>query len=174
MKIIRLSLLATSLFLVSCQSYNNAVTPKAKVITDDFDGSKIVMQSPISSASKLSEPWHLLGFDYNSKTPGTVYLTAVTQGINNVFGLEFNADGKFIKTSRVSVSTDLKFSRYGDKSQSRFTIPYNDFVTISNSSSVKMKIVKANSYSVSSFGTSTRALVNSKFQSFLEKTASLR
>lgn len=173
MRTIRLSILTASLFLVSCQSYNNAVTPKAKVITDDFDGSKIVTQSPISSASKLSEPWHLLGFDYTSKTPNTFYLTAVTQGIDNVFGLEFNADGKFIKTTRVS-STEIKLAQLGNKSQSRFSIPYADFVTIANASSVKMKIVKAHNYSVSSFGTSTGALVGSKFQPFLEKVSSLR
>ena len=56
---------------------------------------------------------------------------------------------------------------YGSWSTRRFALTYNEFVTIATAPTVKMKVSGANTYGVSSFGTSTNALVNKKFPKFL-------
>ena len=148
---------------------NSAMTPASKVTTDAFDGSKIVSQAPVSSSASLTEDWHTLGFDYTSKAPDKVYLTAGVQGINNVFGLDFNVGGRMIAANRASLTTE-----YDSWSTRRFWVSYKDFIAIATAPSVKMKVSGANSYGVSSFGTSTNALVNKKFPPFLEKLQSAR
>src|SRR3954452_14919778 len=85
--------------LVSCQDINSAITPGSKSMTDDFDGSKVITQAPVSSSSTLAEAWHTLGFDWSSKTPDRIFLTAGVQGTNNVFGLDFNVGGRVITAS---------------------------------------------------------------------------
>jgi hypothetical protein len=148
---------------------NSAMTPASKVTTDAFDGSKIVSQAPVSSSASLTEDWHTLGFDYTSKAPDKVYLTAGVQGISNVFGLDFNVGGRMIAANRASLITE-----YDSWSTRRFWVSYKDFIAIATAPSVKMKVSGANSYGVSSFGTSTNALVNKKFSPFLEKLQSAR
>jgi len=153
----------TSAVLPSCQSYNAAVTPSTKVTADNFDGSKVINQPPVSSSASLAEDWHTLGFDWNSRTPDKVFLTAGVQGINNVFGLAFNIAGKTITAQPASLTTD-----YSAWSTRRFYVSYREFEAIATSPLVKMKVSGVNSYTVSSFGTSTGALVGKKFPAFLE------
>lgn len=160
--------------LTSCSDMSSAMTPSAKVIKDDFDGSNIIRQNPVSSASKLSESWHSLGFEYVSSQPNKVFLTARTQGVNNIFSLDFNVGGKFIKAKTASLTTDYNTSKYGGWSDRRFYVSYSDFVAIATAPSVKMKASGGNTYGVSSFGTSTKALVNKKFPSFLAKVKALK
>ena len=169
MKIKFLFVTIISFICASCQSYNSAVTPKARVGIDSFDGSKTISQKPVSSASKLTESWHTLGFDWTSKNPNKVYLTAGVQGINNVFDLDFNVGGKVITANKASSTTE-----YGSTSTRRFYVSYNDFKAIATAPIVKMKVSGANDYGVSSFGTSTKALVNTKFTPFLQQVQSLK
>jgi hypothetical protein len=50
------------------------------LVKDDFDGSIIVRQTPVSASSSMSEAWHTLGFSWNQKTPNIIYITAGTVG----------------------------------------------------------------------------------------------
>jgi hypothetical protein len=162
---IRLPLLCIlAVTLNSCQDVNSALTPATKTSTDDFDGSTVVRQPPVSAASSLAEAWHTLGFDWNSRTPEKVFLTAGVQGTANIFGLDFNVGGHFITASETEIVTD-----YGPVSTRRFAVSRADFVKIATAPSVKMKVSGAHGYGVSSFGTATNALVNKKFPQFLQK-----
>ena len=172
MKTITSHLLAALLIvpiLTGCQTMNSAVTPATKVTTDSFDGSKVINQPPVSSSASLAEDWHTLGFDWNSRTPDKVFLTAGVQGINNVFGLAFNVAGRTITAQPASLTTD-----YSAWSTRRFYVSYREFEAIATSPLVKMKVSGANSYGVSSFGTSTNALVGKKFPEFLQQVRSSR
>ena len=155
--------------LASCQDMNSAMTPKSKVLTDDFDGSQIVRQEPVSSSASITEDWHILGFEYRSSTPDRVFVTAGVHGINNAFGLPFNIGGRTIQAEEASLTTE-----YGSLSTRRFHVSYKDFITIATAPMVKMKVSGANSYGVSSFGTSTKALVNMKFPPFLERIQTVK
>lgn len=170
MKLSLLLLSVTSACLFnSCQSMNSAMTPATKVTTDDFDGSKVISQPPVSSSASLAEDWHTLGFDWNSRTPDQVFLTAGIQGINNIFGLDFNVGGKTITAHSASLSTE-----YDSWSTRRFVVSRREFEAIATAPLVKMKVSGANSYGVSSFGTSTDALVGKKFPAFLEQLRASR
>lgn len=155
--------------LGSCQDMNAAMTPQTKVTTDSFDGSTVVRQEPVSSSASLSEDWHTLGFDWTSRTPDVVFLTAGVSGTNNVFGLDFNVGGKMIRAQEASLTTE-----YGSWSTRRFKVSYKEFEAIATAPSVKMKVSGANSYGVSSFGTATNALVNKKLPAFLQKVQAAR
>lgn len=157
------------MLLGSCQDINSAMTPASKVTTDNFDGSRIISQDPVSSSASLTEDWHTLGFDYTSKSPDKVFVTAGVQGINNVFGLDFNVGGRMIHAQEASLTTE-----YSAWSSRRFYVSYKDFILIATAPSVKMKVSGTNKYGVSSFGTSTDALVNKKFPPFLQKLQSAR
>lgn len=166
--LLALALLAP-IALNSCQSMNSAMTPSTRVSTDDFDGSTVISQAPVSASASLTEDWHTLGFDWNSRTPDMVFLTAGVQGIENVFGLEFNVGGRIIKAQKASMTTD-----YDSWSTRRYAVSYGDFERIANAPLVKMKVVGAHGYGVSSFGTSTDALVGRKLPDFLQKVRQAR
>ena len=153
----------TALLFNGCQSYNATMTPRTKVTADAFDGSRVITQPSVSSSASLTEDWHMLGFDWNSRTADKVFLTAGVRGTNNVFGLDFNVGGKVITARPASLTTE-----YGPWSTRRFVVSRKEFETIATAPLVKMKVSGANSYGVSSFGTSTGALVGSKFPPFLQ------
>ncbi|MES2476445.1 MAG: hypothetical protein V4640_11750 [Verrucomicrobiota bacterium] len=155
--------------LTGCQTVNSALTPATQVTTDDFDGSKVVRQEPVSSSNSLTEDWHTLGFDWTSRTPDKVFLTIGVHGINNIFGLEFNVGGRTISAPSASMTTEL-----GPWSTRRFVVSYGEFATIASAPMVKMKVSGANTYGVSSFGTATDALVGKKFPAFLEQVQAAR
>ena len=170
MKIVTMAgVLVISIILSACQSYNAAMSPDARTIVDDFDGSKVIRQDPVSAASSLSESWHTLGFEWVSKWPDKVFLTVGVHGIENVFNVQFNVGGEIIKGEEASYGTD-----YGDWSSNRFIVSYFDFEKIATAPTVKMKVSTGNSYGVSSFGGTSMAVVNSKFQPFLNKINQLR
>ncbi len=152
-----------------CQSINSAMTPSSRVSTDPFDGTTTVTQPPVSAAASLTEDWHTLGFEWTARTPNQVFLTPGVQGIDNIFGLEFNVAGRMISASSASLTTD-----YADWSTRRFVVSYQDFVTIATAPIVKMKVSGANSYGVSSFGTGTSALVSKKLPTFLQQVQAAR
>ena len=91
------TMLLAGLLVAGCASMNNAMTPSSHVMTDDFDGTAIIRQAPVSSSSSLAEGWHTLGFEWGQKTPDLVFITAGTNGITNVTDVAFNV---MVKSSR--------------------------------------------------------------------------
>jgi hypothetical protein len=163
--------IASSVVLLSgCAASNDALTPSLGVIKDDFDGSLIVRQVPVSAASSLSEAWHTLGFEWTQKTPETVYLTAGARGIVNIEKLAFNADGRIIDNIRTASAT----TDYGQWSTRRFAMSWDDFLAVANAKSVKMRVSMNNEYTVSSFGPAHPATVDSKIPPFVARVQELR
>jgi hypothetical protein len=149
-----------------CASFNESMTPSVKVQKDEFDGSLIVSQSPVSAASSMSEAWHTLGFQWNQKFPNVVFLEVGVSGITNVMGVAFNVDGQLIE----NIKQASTLTKYGDWSTRRLIISINDFAKIAQGKDVKMKVMQIDTYSVSSFGSeNSGAIVNSKFPPFIEK-----
>jgi len=163
--------LLVALVFSGCASMNDSLTPSMSVVKDDFDGSIIVRQAPVSAASSMSEGWHTLGFEWNQKTPDIIYITAGTNGTVNITDVEFNADGNIIS----NIKTASTLTEYGKWSTRRFSMSWNDFLKITNAKSVKMKVVQINDYTVSSFGPeNSGAIVNTKIPPFLKKVQELR
>jgi len=167
----RLALITLSLLLAGCaadSSFNDAMTPSARVDKDSFDGKIVIRQDPVSAASSLTEAWHSLGFDWTERTPDTVYVTAAVQGIAAITGLAFNIDGRVVdELQTASAATDFEGITGARISSRRFAMPYSDFNALAQASSVKMRINFINNYTVSSFGRGQRALVNAKLDPFL-------
>lgn len=165
------ALLSCVLVIAGCASVNDSLTPSVSVMKDDFDGATIVRQPPVSSSGSLSEGWHTLGFEWNQKTPDTVYITAGTNGVVNITEVAFNADGKVI--SHIQPASAL--TEYGSWSTRRFAMSWQDFLIIAKAKSVKMRLVRINDYTVSSFGPDyPNALVNAKIPPFVAKVQELR
>jgi hypothetical protein len=166
-----IALLSCALVTAGCASVRDSLTPSASVMKDDFDGATIVRQSPVSASGNISEGWHTLGFEWNQKTPDTVYIVAGTNGRVNVTEVAFNADGKVI--SQIQPASAL--TEYGSWSTRRFAMSWQDFLAIANAKSVKMRLVRINDYTVSSFGPDyPNALVNAKIPPFVTKVQELR
>ena len=171
---------AVALIASGCASMNDAMTPSAHIQKDEFDGSTIITQAPVSAAGSLSDAWNTMGFDWSSKTPDTVYVTIGVQGVSNISGVKFNADGAIIETAKpASVGTDyanatigMAMNGIGDKTTStrRFAMPLSDFKTIATANDVRMRVEMINTYNVSKFGKANKnAIVNTKFGPFLKK-----
>lgn len=164
-------ILLAVLLVAGCATMNDAMTPSLSVIKDDFDGSLVLRQSPVSSSSSLGEGWHTLGFEWNQKNPDTIFVTVGTNGIVNINGVAFNADGQIITNIKLA----SKITEYGQWSTRRFSMSWEDFLKIANAKSVKMKVVKINDYTVSSFGPEhSGAIVNTKISPFVTKVRELR
>lgn len=163
----KIVLLAVLLFAVSgCASFNNAMTPSLSVQQDQFDGSLIITQPPVSSASGLSEGWHTLGFQWSNKFPNVVFLEVGVSGITNVMGVAFNVDGQIIE----NIKEASALTKYGDWSTRRLVMPISDFLKVAQGNDVKMKVMQIDTYSVSSFGSANSgAIVNKKFGPFIQK-----
>lgn len=168
----RISIFAGIVALLSgCAGMNDALTPSARVSKDDFDGTLIVHQPEVSAASSFGEPRHTLGFEWMQRTPGTVYVTVGTLGIRSVRALSFNADGRVIE-NLAQASRTTEFDKHF--SSRRFAMKLDDFVAVAKARSVKMRVGGINDYSVSSFGTETEAIVQTKFAPFLAEVERLR
>jgi hypothetical protein len=163
-------LIVLMLLLTGCAGVNDSLTPSMRVTKDNFDGSTIVYQPDVSSASSLSEPFHTLGFEWVSRTPEVVYVTAGVTGVKNIYGLAFNSDGKVIER----INTASEHTELGQRSTRRFGMSWGDFVSVANGKDVKMRVSMGNTYSVSSFGSATSATINPKFAPFIEKVRELR
>jgi len=156
--------------LMGCASMNDAMTPSAHVQKDDFDGSTLVNQDPVSAATLGDSGWNVLGFDWTSKTPNSAYITVGVQGINNISGVQFNADGKLIESVKhASIGTNYANSS-SPLSTRRFSMPWNDFKIIATAKDVKMRVEMINTYNVSKFGPANgTVIVNTKFTPFVQK-----
>lgn len=145
--------------------------PSLSVTTDEFDGSTVVQQGAVSSSSSHGEGWHTLGFEWHQKTPEIVFVTAGTNSVATITDLAFNADGVLI--SRITPASAL--TDYGSLSERRFAMTWQDFLKIANAKTVKMKLVRINDSTVSSFGTEhPGAVVNSTIAPFVAKVSELR
>lgn len=163
-------LILTVLLVAGCATMNDAMTPSLEVIKDDFDNALIVRQSPVSSASTMSEAWHTLGFEWNQKNQDIIFITAGANGIVNITDVAFNADGQVI----ASIKPASTITEYGQWSTRRFSMSWNDFLRVANAKSVKMKVVRVNDYTVSSFGPEHPATVDSKIAPFVQKVREYR
>jgi hypothetical protein len=163
----KIVLLAVMLFTVSgCASFNDAMTPSLSVQQDQFDGSLIITQPPVSAASGLSEGWHTLGFQWSNKFPSVVFLEVGVSGITNVMGVAFNVDGQIIE----NIKEASALTKYGDWSTRRLVMPISDFLKVAQGKDVKMKVIQIDTYSVSSFGSANSgAIVNQKIGPFIQK-----
>ena len=156
-----------SLFFIGCASVNAKLTPGAKVHKSDFDGAVNIYQEPVSAANSLKEHWNTLGFRWTSKLPDTILMIAGTNGVVNIDGLQFKADGQLIEAKLASNLTD-----YGKWSKRQFKVTLNEFQKIATADIVKMRIIHIDTYSDSSFGKKkSMAIVNKKFDGFLNKVA---
>lgn len=154
-----------------CASMNDAMTPSATVVQDKFDNSTIVRQDPVSAAAGLSDAWHTLGFEWISKFPKQVFVTAGTNGTTRISGVAFNADGRIFD----QIEFASEHTEFPDGwSTRRFVMPLADFLTVARAQSVQMKLSQGNNYTVSSFGPAyPMAAVNKKIPPFLDKVLQL-
>jgi hypothetical protein len=174
----RLICLILTALVTGCAGMQDAMTPSASVIRDDFDGKMIVRQAPVSAASSLGEPFHTLGFEWTEKYPNTIFITTgFAFGLRSIQDVAFNADGRIVdKIKQASVLTE--FDRFGTATSSsrRFEMSLEDFRIIANAQEVKMRMGSINDYTVSSFGPATGvgAAVNTKFRPFLDQIEAIR
>ena len=166
------------LLVGGCAGFNDAMTPGVEVIQDQYYGTAIVRQEPVSAAQSLSEAWHTLGFEWVQKTPDRIYITAGIEGVRHLTGVEFKADDRVIGNIRpAAVMTELDY--YGVDlptwSGRRFVMSWADFQVIATAQTVLMRLDHVDKYSVSSFGQShPSAIVTAKFGPFLAKVRELR
>lgn len=166
------------LLVGGCTGFNDAMTPGVEVIQDQYYGTSIVRQAPVSAAQSLSEAWHTLGFEWVEKTPNRVYITAGIEGVRYLTGVEFKADGSVIdKIEPAAIMTELEYYAVDLPTWSgrRFVMSWDDFQVIATAQTVLMRLDHVDKYSVSSFGQSRpKAIVTAKFGPFLAKVREIR
>ena len=168
MKIITIYIIACLLF-AGCAGTGPAKTPGSEIMRSEVDNSFDIYQVPVNATNSPTEGYHLMGMRWNSKTKDIVYLTAAAQIKRNITGLSFDIDGETITASPASNFTDFDDCSYFSSKQ--FTVPFEEFVKLSNAKEVKYKIrYDINSYSYSFFGKNkTNAIINYKFDDFIQK-----
>lgn len=153
-----------ALLLSACASMNDALHPSTQVLKDDFDGSLVVRQQPVSAANGMREPWHTLGFEWSQKHPDTVYLTVAANGTGNISEVAFNVDGRIYDNLKVV-----------NAASGRFAMSWNTFLALAEAGSVKMKVERLDQYTVSSFGPKhPGAAVNSRLPTFVTTVREVR
>lgn len=172
----KLLLIVLCLALTACSSLNeklnDSLTPSLKIENNSFDGTLEITQDAVSAASSMSEATHTLAFKWTKKEPDNIYLYAGVSGIETVNGLAFNVDGEIIDNIKKVGATDIDLGHTAtlnlpNRSTAAFIISRNDFEKIANGNLVKMKVEMRNNYSVSSFGKSVFASINSKLTPFI-------
>lgn len=153
--------------LNGCASMGGALTPSAKVVVDEYDGSTAVQQAPVNAGMGYA-----LGFDWSSRTPDTVFVSVrVFFEYVSITDVWFNADGIKIESAQ-AVDNVTHFEHGEQTSTRRFSMPMADFVVVARAQDVRMRVGKRNEYSVTKFGPANGPLiVNTKFGPFLEKIA---
>jgi hypothetical protein len=154
-----------------------ATAPGLQVFKDDFDGSTIVRQVPVGAGSSSLEDWSALGFEWKSKFPDRIVVTAGSKGVIKITEVSFEVDSEAIESLKaVSEFTDHGNATAPERvSTRRFEMSWTDFVRMATAKSVRMKIVGASEIFVTSFGTKhVGAAVNSAFPAFLAAARKLR
>jgi hypothetical protein len=165
----RIAFVTSLLVLAGCASLS--LVPGPEVLTDPYDGAKIIRQTAASaSASAFGDNAHQLGFEWYARTPDRVYLEVSVPGITNITGVAFRVGPEEIVGEAASAITD-----YGSFSTRRFSVSMSDFRKLANAPAVKMKVLRINRYTVSEFGSEREAVaVSSKFLPFLAKIAEVK
>jgi hypothetical protein len=167
---------ALSIFAVlacaSCATMDDAAVADGSpiVVKDDYDGSTIVRQPLVSAGAGDWADWTMLGFEWRSKFPNVVVLTAGTKGVVRIVDVAFEIDGEPMERVRaVSELTD-----YGDDSAPvrwstrRFEVGWEEFLTIAGAKSVRMRVIGPNEAAATSFGSAhPGALVNARLGPFV-------
>lgn len=165
----KLSIFFLILLIQGCATFNDALTPKVTITKDDYHDSTIISQQAVSAAADLSESYHMLGFNWNSKYPDKIILAVGVDGVDNVTGACFKIEELEI------CSKSASYTNYGSQSYNYFSISLDEFKKIANADIVKMKVTRLDKYSLSSFGKKRElAIVNKKFQPFLDAIAKCR
>lgn len=164
----KLVLVVALLVLTGCAAMNSAMTPSVRTEKSQFDGSVSIIQAPVSAASSIKEDWHTLGFRWTDTDPEYVFILAGVPGIQNVMGVDFKVGQEYITAESASSLTDYRDPRLGrDWSTRQFILPLHVFRQIATADTVQMRVRGINTYTLSSFGTSTSATVGEKFSPFL-------
>ena len=158
-----------------CASTDNTPVPGVQTRKDDYDGATIVRQAAVSSGTSAAGDWNALGFEWTSKFPNRVVLTAGTRGVIKVTALVLEIDGEPADVQIASELTD-----YGDPSAERwsmrrFEISWVSFKRMAVARTVRMKIVGANEIFVTSFGADhAGAPVSQALPDFVARVRKLR
>ena len=172
MSIAKIFLMSLLIGLCGCAA-NDALTPSSSLKVDDFDGTKMIYQPPVSAAASMMEGWNMLGMSWSERLPNEVILIAgASNAAISIKDAMFNVDGTIITAKPTG---DLTSREYFDsfklppQSTKPFIISLEDFVLLANAKTVKMRITtyKGES-STSTFGSDhPNAIVQTKLQKFL-------
>lgn len=143
-----------------------------QVMKDDFDGATIVRQPPVVASRPTltnDDTPQSLGFEWSSKTPDMVFVTAQLFEIRNIENVEFIADDLPILGVKIA-SAMTQFETGSRYSSRRFSLPFGEFRKIAAAHIVKMKITNIDTYTVSRFGQDyPNVMVSDRFAPFLAK-----
>lgn len=162
----------TALVCGSCATLEEAApaSPAPVVFKDEYDGATIVRQAPVSAGVAAWADWTVLGFEWRSKFPNVVVLTAGTQGVVRIVEVIFEVDGEVLRDIKaVSELTD-----FGDTSAPvrwstrRFELSWEELLRIAAAKAVRMRVIGPHEAAATSFGTAhPGALVNTKLGAFV-------
>ena len=161
----------TLVLLLALTGCVNSMWPM-QVMKDDFDGATIVRQPPVVASRPTltnDDSPQSLGFDWSSKNPDKVFVTAQLFVIQNIEKVEFTADDQPIQ-GVITASAMTQFETGSSYSSRRFSLPLGEFRKIAAAHIVKMKITNIDTYSVSRFGQDyPNVIVSDRFAPFLAK-----
>lgn len=148
-----------------------------RAFQDEFDGSTIVRQVPVGAGASSTESWSALGFEWRSKFPERVVVTAGSKGVVRIEEVAFDADGEPVRGLKaVSEFTDHGNPGAGERvSTRRFEMSWTEFLRLAGAKSVRMRLVGASEVLVTSFGPAHfGAPVNAAFPPFVATVRKLR
>lgn len=169
-----LLMLFSTVLLSGCASFKDALTPNPKIYTDEFENTKYVRQLPVTTASTIADASHFLGFEWSNKMPGLIYIDAGTLGSKDIKAVAFKVNNLIIKPQLASKKTIIDNEQSAgldaeqiELSTRRFVMKFNDFLVLHKADLVKIKLSANNSFSLSSFGRSTKSPIQIKMDRFL-------
>jgi hypothetical protein len=150
--------------------------PSASIIRDGQGTKVAVIQPPVGSYGSPGDNKHGLGFSWWRTSPEGVTLEATVCslagavkgdcGSSFVSEVSFEADGEAVSTSAVAATWGAAQT---------FRIPMDDFLRISRSNKVVMKVLRRGELTTSTFGTAIpKAQVNERFAPFLAKVQEIQ
>jgi hypothetical protein len=163
--------------LAACAATDETAPAGMRTFRDEYDGSTIVRQAPVGAGSSSTESWSALGFEWRSKFPDRVVVTAGTKGVVKIDAVAFDVDGEPVTGLKaVSEFTDHGDPGAGERvSTRRFEMSWTEFVRMASAKSVRMRLVGASEILVTSFGaTHYGAPVNAALPPFVASVRKLR
>jgi len=160
-----------------CAALEEAAQPsRTQTATDAYDGATIVRQPAVIAGTNYTGDWNALGFEWTSKFPNRVLLSAGTRGVIKVTDLVLDIDGEPAAVQIASELTDYGDSKAAERwSMRRFEISWADFKRMASARTVRMRVVGTNEMFVTSFGSDhVGAPVNATMPAFVAKVRKLR